>query len=533
MGKKAKGIVTKGAFTALMGFFFGPAGVAVSATIVGGKEVGSALQAVGLNSLGKEVQRWGQDAEQVAKVITGQYHDDMKNIQSMQNTVDMNRLYVGDKVKSYNLSIEKLQDRLDSLIAFDEIFKMAMANRIEGFVATESPKLQAIIEQYNMLVAYIKLLIAQLKSEYDFVIGLTEGPFVQRFIGSIIMIIGGLVSDMKDIATGKANSATWKRIGTTAAFVIAIVILVLLFVPTGGLSAAPLAAIIAIVATSISAFLALDGMYANGAATGAVMSMLDFLFNDILNLDNLIGSDFEKFDKNHEDYQEMVGYVKLSIMLVGIIAAWAATPANVGAAATAPGATAGSQGLNIGTAAAHGTKVGSEQTAMLAAQDAGLQANVASYGNGALQIGDTMATSSLLGVQFSTFSDIYKAFSMAQSANDVVSMNDQHKQMKKKLEDTLAKVNTAIDTKTNKRMMGHYKDSAYFLQDQQEQIDTYIWSMTAENMYVDPYGTTPVANIRFTPDKDTRLMSFGYEDMFNENKVAGSKNYFNNIIYGG
>ena len=44
--------------------------------------------------------------------------------------------------------------------------------------------------------------------------------------------------------------------------------------------------------------------------------------------------------------------------------------------------------------------------------------------------------------------------------------------------------------------------------------------MTAQNMYVDPYGTTPVANIRFTPDKDTRIMSFGYEDMFDDSKMA-------------
>ena len=81
--------------------------------------------------------------------------------------------------------------------------------------------------------------------------------------------------------------------------------------------------------------------------------------------------------------------------------------------------------------------------------------------------------------------------------------------------------------------MKHYTDSAYFLQDQQEYIDRYIWSMTSQNMYVDPYGTTPVANMRFTPDKDTRGLSFGFEDLFNEDNLAGSKGYFDSIIYGG
>jgi hypothetical protein len=94
------------------------------------------------------------------------------------------------------------------------------------------------------------------------------------------------------------------------------------------------------------------------------------------------------------------------------------------------------------------------------------------------------------------------------------------------------KLESAIDSKYRKNFMKHYKDTAYFLQDQQENIDRYVWSMGAQSMYVDPYGTTPVANIRFEPDKDTRMMAFGYEEMFDENKVAGSKNYFNSILYG-
>jgi hypothetical protein len=80
--------------------------------------------------------------------------------------------------------------------------------------------------------------------------------------------------------------------------------------------------------------------------------------------------------------------------------------------------------------------------------------------------------------------------------------------------------------------MKHYKDTAYFLQDQQNNIDRYVWGMSASNMYVDPYGTTPVANIRFEPDKDTRMLSFGFEEMFDENSMAGSEGYFNNILYG-
>ena len=104
--------------------------------------------------------------------------------------------------------------------------------------------------------------------------------------------------------------------------------------------------------------------------------------------------------------------------------------------------------------------------------------------------------------------------------------------MELKLKSDYDKLNEAISTKLNKNMMKHYKDASYFLQDQQEYIDRYVWSMTGQNMYVDPYGTTPVANMRFSPDKDTRTLSFGFEDVFDESTKAGSKGYFNNILYG-
>ena len=107
------------------------------------------------------------------------------------------------------------------------------------------------------------------------------------------------------------------------------------------------------------------------------------------------------------------------------------------------------------------------------------------------------------------------------------------KDMEDKLRSDIEKLNKAVITKLDKSMMKHYKDTAYFLQDQQQYIDRYLWSMTSQNMYVDPYGTTPVANMRFTPDKDTRGLSFGFEELFNEDTLAGSKGYFDNIIYGG
>ena len=467
-----------------------------------GKVVGGDIldDALGLDSLGGAVEDAFKDLGQVVDVATGGYHNDAKKIQEQKDRIDA-------KTSEYNKGLDKLTEEMDSLIAFDEIFQLAIGNKVDKYVETYNPVLQEMMQEY-------KALVAKLKSEYDFVIGLTEGSFPERIVGSIIMIHGGIMSDMGDIISGEANGDTWKRVITTTLTVLAVVALFLI----PGLQGVALA--VAVTLASVAAFMALDGMYANGAATGAIMGMLDAVFNDLLNLDDLIGSDFDKFDKDNEDYAEMVMYTKIGLSL-----------ASMATVITAPAGVAGA-GINAGTAGTYGTSIGSEQTAMLAAQDSGFVTNTTSSLGGALKIGDSMATSSMMGVSFSTYSDIYRAYTAAESIGDMAGANKQYEDLKNKLESDSAKIQDALDSKYRKSFMKHYKDTAYFLQDQQEHIDRYLWSMTAENMYVDPYGTTPVANSRFTPDKDTRVMSFGYEDMFDDSKMAGSKDYFNNIIYG-
>lgn len=479
--------------------------------------------ALGLDKIGNEVEQIGSDITQIGKVLGGEYHDDVKAITDEQNRVKAYGDSLQYKIDTYNLTLQHLQDRVDSLIAFDEIYKMAINNRTEDFVELSNTELTAMTEQYNTMVRNLNAMVSNLKSEYDFVIGLTQGSFVERLVGSVIMIVGGLASDFREIGSGRANSETWKRISITVVSIIAIA--ALFFVP--GLQGVSLA--LAVTLASISLFLSLDGMYSNGAATGAIMGMLDFLFNDVLNLDDTIGSDFNKFDKDHEDYQQMVGYVKLSIMLASIAAAWTSAPTqldsvtNAGMMSKGSTAGAGSNALNQASAS----------MTMQSTGTASVGSNPTAYLGGTIQVGKTLSDTSVFGLKFGTYSDIYKAYTTASDVNDVIAMYDQHKQLKDKLEADMAKVNEALASKANKSMMKHYKDSAYFLQDQQEFIDRYIWSMTSQSMYVDPYGTTPVANIRFEPDKDTRGISFGFEDVFSESKQAGSRAYFNNIIYGG
>lgn len=445
---------------------------------------GDVLEGIGLKSLGKEVDRWGDDLEQVIKVTSGQYHNDMKEIEAYKQQVN-------EKQNQYNSGMDTLVNKMESLIAFHEIFQLAMSNKMDNYYKQYGPEIAAMMEKY-------KAMVAQLQNEYDFVIGLTQGSFIQRIVGSLVMIIGGIMSDLGDIMSGKADGDTWKRIVTVV--ILVIVIVFMWWNPLGWASIAALSTL-TIVMITIGAFLTLDSMYANSAAMGGIMSCLDFIFNDLLNLDDTVGKDFDKFDKDHEDYAEMVMYTRLAFTIATMIAAWGTT--------TPPPA----------TTAANGTVVTESM--------GGIVQTTATTANGV-----TNTATTIFGISTNTYSSIYSAYNAAVSVNDVVNANAAYEELKIKLNEDRLALESAIDSKYRKNFMKHYKDTAYFLQDQQENIDRYVWSMGAQNMYVDPYGTTPVANIRFEPDKDTRVMAFGFEDMFDETKVAGSKNYFNSILYG-
>lgn len=540
VSKAVGGFVTKvtgsDSLGKLAGAIFNPIELPFVTTGVILDKVSDSLGALGLDSLSKEIGRWSDHNMQVGAVLRGQYHDDMKKIGEFQAIVDESGRVLNSKIAAYNNSLDDMIAKMERLIAFEEIFHMAMKNRMGSFQALNGPELTILTEQHEILVRELKRMVAQLKAEYDFVIGLTEGPFIQRLIGSIIMIVGGLQSDLHDIVSGKADGETFQRVIT--AVIIIVIVIYSWGTALGAVGAAAPFFMASAVLASIAAFMNLDGMYANGAATGAIMSALDFLFNDLLNLDSLIGSDFEKFDKEHEDYQEMVGYTKLAIGLAALITAWGGSWAGSGDGGAGTGASSTKsmfdkfQNPNIGTADAYGTSVGSSQTEMLAMQDSGFTVNTSDFLGGTIKIGDTLQSSSVFGLKLSTYQDIFSAFSTAMKAKDTIGANDQFEQLRNKLISDYDKLNQAIVKKTNKKMMLSYKDTAYFLQDQQDHIDRYVWSMTSQNLYVDPYGTTPVANIRFKPDKDTRATSFGFEDMFDESTQAGSKAYFNNIIYG-
>ena len=478
----------------------GPTGASYAFAKSGGFEltgevfagVGSVAGEVGLDSVKDELNQWGEDITQVGKVLSGQYHADMEKLAIAQekynDALDDYQDKYAAAATAYNNGLNELVDRMDSLIAFHEIFQMAASNRIESYGDFMGPSDKELLKLY----AEFKKLADKLKKEYDFIISLKTGGILEKIFYSMISIIGGITHDMTKVMTGEASSEEWKRIGMSVVAIVLVVIAILAAIPTGGAS---LALIALAVLVTISTLLMLDSMYAEGTLMGAIMDMLDFLFNDLMQLDKLVGSDFEKFDADNEDYADMCMYVQMAIGIATLILSL--------------GTSVGSWGSTTTNAAG--------QTVQYTSVWSGMTAGV--------------GTSTIAGVPVANYKALYDVYSTATSIKDFMAANKAYDTLKGKLAEDMNKVDTVILKQTNKNFMKHYKDTEYFLNDQQMVIDNYLYSMTAENMYVDPYGTTPVANIRFTPDKKERSMSFGFEDLFNSDNQAGGSNYFKSMLY--
>ena len=456
--------------------------------------VGSVAGEVGLDSVKDELNQWGEDITQVGKVLSGQYHADMEKLAIAQekynDALDDYKDKYDEAANTYNKGLNELLDRMDNLIAFHEIFQMAASNRIESYGEFVGPSDKELLKLYSEF----KKLADKLKKEYDFIISLKTGGILEKIFYSMISIIGGITHDMTKVMTGEASSEEWKRIGMSVVAIVLVVIAILAAIPTGEASLSLIHVAIAILAT-ISTLLMLDSMYAEGTLMGAVMETFDFLFNDLMNLDDLVGSDFDKFDADNEDYADMRMYVQMAIGIATLILSL--------------GTSVGSWGSTTTNAAG--------QTVQYTSVWSGMTAGV--------------GTSTIAGVPVANYKALYDVYSTATSIKDFMAANKAYDTLKGKLAEDMNKVDTVILKQTNKNFMKHYKDTEYFLNDQQLVIDRYLYSMTEENMYVDPYGTTPVANIRFTPDKKERSMSFGFEDLFNSDNQAGGSNYFNSMLY--
>jgi hypothetical protein len=404
------------------------------------KGTGNLLSDLGIKQ-GKELSRIAEQLDQIGKVLTGEYHDSVKAIQAQE-----------DKVNSLKEQYYNLADEINGEAFLGEIFAIAGSNTLDRYV---NEKILPAEEQY-------KKMLENFKKEFSYILDWAEGSFFERLFASFILIIGGLLNDIEDIVTGKANSDTWKNIISTVLSIAAIVIL---------LPVAPWASVVLIANLIIT----LDATYANGAMLGAIFSLLDFVFNDILNLDDLVGSDFDHFDKDSEYYEQTQAYFKLALAVSAVVAALN-TPADVWKTSMA----------NLGLNASTVSNVG-------------------------------------------TITEAYNAYNVAVSINDIITMNDKYNEMHAELKEKQNILDNRINTANRRKMIGSYIDMEHILAYPDEMVNEYVMQMTQlNNGVLDPEGLISM-NTRYKVENQE--MTFGFEDLFAYDNQAGGDRYIKQILF--
>lgn len=405
------------------------------------KTTGNLFSDIGIKQ-GKELTRIGNQLDQIGKVLTGEYHESVKDIQEKEK--ELNRL----KEQYYNLA-----DEINGEAFLGEIFSIAGSNTLDRYV---SEKILPAEEQY-------KKMVENFKKEFSYILDWAEGSFFERLFASFILILGGLFNDISDIVTGKANSETWKNIITTVLSIVAIVILAL---------AGQWWAVAILVANLI---ITLDAAYANGAMLGAIFSLLDFVFNDVLNLDDLVGSDFDHFNKDSEYYEQTQAYFRLALAISAVVAS-----------------------LSVPTEA---------------------------WKTGMANMGLNASTISNVG----TITEAYNAYNVAVSVNDIITMNDKYNEMYADLKQKQDILDNRINIANRRKMIGSYIDMEHILAYPDEMVNEYVMQMTQlNNGVLDPEGLISM-NTRYKVENQD--MTFGFEDIFAYDNQAGGNRYTKQILF--
>ncbi|MDD2290676.1 MAG: hypothetical protein PHV52_00220 [Aliarcobacter sp.] len=408
------------------------------------KTTGSLLSDIGIKQ-GKELTRIGNQLDQIGKVLTGEYHESVKAIQAQE-----------DKLNTLKEEYYNLADEINGEAFLGEIFSIAGSNTLDRYV---SEKILPAEEQY-------KKMLDNFKKEFSYILDWAEGSFFERLFASFILIIGGLLNDIGDIVTGKANSETWKNIITTVLSIAAIVIL---------LPVAPWASIILIANLIIT----LDAAYANGAMLGAIFSLLDFVFNDVLNLDDLVAKDFDHFNKDSEYYQETQAYFKLALAISAVV---------------------------------------SSLYSVSNLPDGALKTTMANMG---------LSSSTISNV--GTITEAYNAYNVAISVNDIITMNDKYNEMYSDLKEKQNILDNRINSANRRKMIGSYIDMEHILAYPDEMVNEYVMQMTQlNNGVLDPEGLISM-NTRYKVENQD--MTFGFEDIFAYDNQAGGNRYTKQILF--
>jgi hypothetical protein len=394
----------------------------------------------------------------------------------------------GEKLNNISSQISAIQDRLGNKVFLEEIFKYGDQRRIRD-LGTSYEQLQKEYEQ----------LMNDYKNNTDV-----------NFIGGITMFIPNVVSafayNLLDyIKTG--DSASLRTAFSIGVLVAVMVVSILAMPTTGGMSAK----VVGLSLSILTSVLTLDAMVNNSGLLAIAFKILDVVLNKVLQLDKVLPT--EGFDSDSEYYEEMMNNTRMVIAI-------AAVATNLYNMYADPSSTAASRmaDRNVDFNSYMQTGKYTVGSATVGSTTAGVSALLGKV--------DSIGSYSLGGV---SLSNLYEAYSVASQANDVYGAMTLHKELQDKLEDAKKDMQEKINKANRRKMESSYADAEYIMNQVDMSYHSYVLQMSEAGMtdVYDPEGTI-VLNTRYTPKKS---YTFGFEDMFQYESMAGGNLYTYNTLW--
>jgi hypothetical protein len=287
----------------------------------------------------------------------------------------------------------------------------------------------------------------------------------------------------------------------------------------------------------LSAMIVLDGMFGGGALMDGIMKLADFLLNDILNIDSLASElQTDRFTKGSEHYEETKIYIQVGIAISALILSVASSYCSTTSVVDGSGTASKTSIANKTSNTVDGSEavVSSDMNAtngQVTSSEAPKAINGGAIETGILNYATKTLNYAGVNVSARTLSNMWDGLQAANQARDIAKTVTEASELTNKLEAYKILANNKINKLAKAKFDVSYTESAYISNQTDMAVNTYALevSMSENNQLdvFDPEGTIAM-NVNY---KQQPKFLFGFEDMFQESKMAGSSLYTYNILW--
>ena len=411
-------------------------------------------------------------------VLGGEKYRDSKELETLAN-----------RLNSYSSQMETIQQRLEAKRYLESTFS-----------SVDSRQMKSLKIDYDAL-----------KSQYDNLANEINARSDANWLGNAMLfvpnVVGTFVYSLYDyIKTG--NSASLRQALSIGLMIGILIYSILQAISTFGAAmfTPQWWSTVAYSLAAISSLLALDAMVNNSGMLGVVFKIFDVIANDMLRLNGL-AKGFNNFKTDSPYYQESLNDFRIMVTISSI-----------------------STALYSSYLSSIATK--SEKAAMEASKKAMAEKTTFSFESIGVTISsDGIKFGNSLADKFSgSLSEMYTSYNQAIGIKDFFSMFTLHNKMQKQLEEYKDSINKKMAEANKLKMESAYSDAEYIMNQTDLSYHSYVLSMSETGMsdVYDPEGTV-VMNTRYRPQP---AYTFGFEDLFQYNSMAGGDTYIYKTLWG-